>query len=56
VREGDEVLPEAADPSDPCVLDDPPFLFSPFGLYAVYNCLDTSGDHYRKYVPVIAFP
>lgn len=46
---------QEAHPDDPCILDaDDPFFFSPFGLYAVYNCLDTDGNPYRKYVPVIS--
>ena len=30
-----------------------PFYFSAKGLYAVYNCVDTDGNDYLKYVPVI---
>jgi hypothetical protein len=45
---------QAAHPNDPCFLDeDDPYFFSASGLYAVYNCVDSDGNDYLKYVPVI---
>ncbi|HEY3240054.1 MAG TPA: hypothetical protein VGL92_10855 [Acidimicrobiia bacterium] len=45
---------QAAHPNDPCFLDeDDPYFFAPSGLYAVYNCVDSDGNDYLKYVPVI---